>query len=84
MKINEIKKKNGTTVYRASIYLGIDSVTGKKVKTSITARTRKEIKAKAKLKVSEFERGGCTVKKEIQVTTYRELTALWFSLIVTN
>lgn len=43
MKITEHKKKNGTIVYRASIYLGIDQMTGKRVKTSITGRTRKEV-----------------------------------------
>lgn len=46
MKITEHKKKDGTTVYRANIYLGIDRVTGKDVKTSITARTKKEVKLK--------------------------------------
>jgi hypothetical protein len=44
MKINEIKKKDGSTVYRASVYLGVDQVTGKKVKTNVTGRTRKEVK----------------------------------------
>ena len=48
MKITEHKKKDGTIVYRANVYLGVDQVTGKDVKTSITARTRKEIKQKAK------------------------------------
>ncbi|HEQ8442508.1 TPA: site-specific integrase, partial [Streptococcus pyogenes] len=47
MKITEHKKKNGTIVYRASIYLGIDQMTGKRVKTSITGRTRKEVNQKA-------------------------------------
>lgn len=46
MKITEHKKKNGTIVYRASIYLGIDQMTGKRVKTSITGRTRKEVNQK--------------------------------------
>ena len=36
MKIVEVKKKDGSKVYRASVYLGVDQVTGKKVKTSIT------------------------------------------------
>ena len=35
-------------MYRANIYLGIDRVTGKDVKTSITARTKKEDQAEAK------------------------------------
>lgn len=30
MNITEYKKKNGTIVYRASVYLGVDKLTGKK------------------------------------------------------
>ena len=61
MRITEVKKKNGTTVYRASVYLGVDQVTGKKVKTSVTGRTRKEVKSKAQqaqidFKVQPFKR----------------------------
>lgn len=48
MKINEVKKKNGAIVYRANVYLGVDQVTGKKAKTSVTGRTRKEVKQKAR------------------------------------
>lgn len=48
MKITEVRKKDGSTVYRANIYLGVDVVTGKKVKTSITGRTKTEVKQKAK------------------------------------
>ena len=46
MKINEIKKKDGSTVYRANVYLGVDVITGKKVTTKVTARTKKELKTK--------------------------------------
>ncbi|MGT2724661.1 integrase, partial [Streptococcus pseudopneumoniae] len=31
MKITEYTKKDGSIVYRSSVYLGIDTVTGKKV-----------------------------------------------------
>ena len=34
MKITQYTKKDGSIVYRSSIYLGIDSMTGKKVKTT--------------------------------------------------
>ena len=47
MKITEYKKKDGSVVYRSSIYLGIDSMTGKKVKTTISARTKRELNSKA-------------------------------------
>ena len=48
MNIKEVIKKDGTKVYRAHIYLGIDSITGKSVKRNITGRTRKEVKTKSR------------------------------------
>ena len=39
-------KKDGSKVYRANVYLGVDQVTGKKVKTKVTGRTHKEVKQK--------------------------------------
>ncbi|MBO4109165.1 site-specific integrase [Streptococcus suis] len=77
MKITEIRKKDGSTVYRANIYLGVDVVTGKKVKTSITGRTKTEVKQKAKQAPIEFAKNGSTVKKEVEVKTYQELAELW-------
>jgi integrase len=77
MKINEIKKKNGTTVYRANIYLGVDCVTGKKVKTSITARTRKEVKQKAKHAQYKFKTNGSTVHQKSKIKSFGELASLW-------
>ena len=41
MQIKQITKKDGSIVYRANVYLGVDKVTGKDVKTSITGRTKK-------------------------------------------
>lgn len=77
MKITEVKKKNGTTVYRANVYLGIDQVTGKKAKTSVTGRTRKEVKQKAKHAQDDFISNGCTVTKIVPVKNYQELAELW-------
>ncbi|QBX08316.1 integrase [Streptococcus satellite phage Javan245] len=77
VKINEIKKKNGATVYRANVYLGVDQVTGKKAKTSVTGRTRKEVKQKAKNAQDDFKLNGCTVTKVVPVKNYQELAELW-------
>ena len=77
MKITQYTKKDGSIVYRSSIYLGIDSMTGKKVKTTISARTKKELKSKAIQAKVEFEKNGATIKKAVNVTTYEELTELW-------
>lgn len=77
MKIVQYTKKDGSIVYRSSIYLGIDSMTGKKVKTTISARTKKELKSKAIQAKVEFEKNGSTIMKAVNVTTYEELTELW-------
>ena len=77
MNIKEVIKKDGTKVYRSNVYLGVDSITGKKVKTTITGRTKKEVKAKAQQAQSNFKTNGSTVFKRVEVTTYRELTDLW-------
>lgn len=77
MKITEYKKKNGTIVYRANIYLGVDQVTGKKVKTSVTGRTRKEVKLRIKEAQHDFKTNGQTVTKAVPVEIYKELAELW-------
>ncbi|HEM3428054.1 TPA: site-specific integrase [Streptococcus suis] len=77
MKITEVKKKNGAIVYRANVYLGTDQVTGKKAKTSVTGRTRKEVKQKAKHAQDEFISNGYTVTKVVPIKNYQELAELW-------
>ena len=78
MKINEIKKKDGSTVYRANIYLGVDVITGKKVTTKVTARTKKELKTKAQQAQFDFKANGSTRFKASTITTYKELAFLWW------
>ncbi|MFZ2186452.1 MAG: site-specific integrase [Streptococcus parauberis] len=78
MNIKEIKKKNGSIVYRANIYLGTDQMTGKRVRTNITAATKKGVKIKARDAVNEFIANGCTVKQRVQITTYDELVNIWW------
>lgn len=46
MNITEYKKKNGATVYRASVYLGVDKLTGKKARTTVTANTKRALRSK--------------------------------------
>ena len=78
MKITEVKKKDGTTVYRASVYLGVDQITGKKVKTKVTGRTRKEVKQKAKQEKATFQQDGCTRFQATSIASYQELSSLWW------
>lgn len=77
MQIKKITKKDGSAVYRANVYLGIDQVTGKDVKTSVTGRTRKEVKQKAKHAQDEFISNGYTVTKVVPIKNYQELAELW-------
>ena len=78
MNITEYKKKNGTTVYRASVYLGVDKLTGKKARTTVTASTKKGVKIKAREAVNAFAANGYSVKEKPTITTYKELVALWW------
>ncbi|HEM4129366.1 N-terminal phage integrase SAM-like domain-containing protein [Streptococcus suis] len=78
MNIKQKTKKNGQTVYQTSLYLGVDSVTGKKVRTTITARTKKEVQLKARQKQAEFEQKGGTVYQEVKITYFHELLDMWF------
>ena len=77
MKITEYKKKDGAVVYRSSVYLGIDSMTGKKVKTTISARTKRELNSKAIQVKVEFEKRGSTVCSAVEIKTYAELVENW-------
>lgn len=78
MNITEYKKKNGATVYRASVYLGVDKLTGKKARTTVTANTKKGVKIKAREAVNAFAANGYSIKEKPIITTYRELVALWW------
>lgn len=78
MKITQVTKKNGQTVYRASVYLGVDKITGQKRRTTVTARTKKEVKLKANQALHDFAKNGYTVKTKPTVTSYQELADLWW------
>ena len=78
MQIKQITKKDGSIVYRANVYLGVDKVTGKDVKTSITGRTKKEVKQKTKEAEIAFLQNGSTRFQASTITTYKELAALWW------
>ncbi|HFI0462689.1 TPA: tyrosine-type recombinase/integrase [Streptococcus suis] len=79
MKITEVKKKDGSIVYRASVYLGVDAITGKKVKTNITGRTKKEVKNKTQQAIATFKTDGATRYQSATITNYKELAELWWN-----
>ena len=78
MKITTYTKKDGSIIYRSSIYLGTDSITGKKVKTTISGRTKKELKAKALQVQIDFQEKGSTIYKATTLSTYGELVESWW------
>lgn len=78
MNITEYKKKNGTIVYRASVYLGVDKLTGKKARTTVTASTKKGVKIKAREAINTFTNNGNRTKEKQTIKTYRELVNLWW------
>ena len=79
MKITEVKKKDGSIAYRASVYLGIDQITGKKVKTSVTGRTKTEVKNKVQQAITDFKVDGSTRYQSATITNYKELAELWWN-----
>lgn len=73
-------KDNGETSYSAkSIYLGLDSKTGKPVKTTITAKTLRSLDRKIIQAKIDFEENGSTRKETVSLTTLSDLAELWFS-----
>ncbi|MDT2882014.1 site-specific integrase [Lactococcus lactis] len=79
MKINKIEKKDGTFVYRTNVYLGVDSLTGKQVRTTATAKTRKMCEMKANQAINNFIKNGKTVaRKKVIFDNFNSLALSWF------
>lgn len=78
MKIKDKIKKNGQKVYYASVYLGVDKLTGKKARTTVTATTQKGVRVKARDAINAFVANGYTVKDKPTITTYKQLVDLWW------
>lgn len=70
-------KKDGTSAWLFQAYLGVDSITGKPIKTTRrNFKTKKEAQlALSHLQVN-FHQHGLDTKKDL---TFRELYSLWFS-----
>ena len=79
MKIKEITKKDGTKVYRINVYLGVDSLTGKQVRSSVTAKSRKMCETKAHQAINNFISNGSTIAREkVILNTFDKLALSWF------
>ena len=78
MNIKTVVKKNGQTVYRASVYLGVDQMTGKRPVPLLPALTKSAIKIKAREVINEFAENGYTTKKRVEIVTYNQLFNIWW------
>ena len=78
MKINKIEKKDGTFVYRTNVYLGVDILTGKQVRTTATGKTRRMCEIKATQAINRFINNGNTVtRKKVYFETFEDLAISW-------
>jgi hypothetical protein len=64
MNIKEYIKKDGTKVYRANVYIGVDVLTGKQVRTSVTAKSKKMCETKAHQVINDFINNGQTIARK--------------------
>ena len=79
MKIKEVTKKDGTKVYRINVYLGIDSLTGKQVRTSVTAKSKRTCETKAYKAINDFLNNGSTIEREkVEFENFKSLVFSWF------
>lgn len=73
--------RNGEKVWKLPVYLGVDSVEGKKRRTTVTGRTSKEVKLKAARAKVEFEKNGFTTVTNIaekeKAYTFEEIYDMW-------
>lgn len=73
-------QKNEKRYILKGAYIGVDSMTGKQVRSTVRGKTKKEVKTKlARLRL-DFERNGCTNKKTAKITTFNELALEWFEV----
>ena len=77
MKIKENIKNNGEVVYKAQVFLGTDSYTGKPARKTITAKSKKEVNKIAHQAKEEFIKNGNTTFNHATATTFKELANLW-------
>ena len=79
MNIKEYTKKDGTKVYRTNVYLGVDNLTGKQVRTSVTAKSKKMCETKAHQAINDFINNGQTIAREkVVFDNFEELALSWF------
>lgn len=83
-KVIKTTKSNGTISYtQRGVYIGVDVKTGKKVTSSITAKTLKSLDRKIIQARIDFEAKGSTLKETLSINNFEELAEAWFVSFVT-
>lgn len=78
MNIQQYETKDGNKRYiLKGAYIGVDSLTGEQVRTTIRGKSEREVRRKYELKIREFEDNGCTKKKETSIKTFNDLIDIW-------
>lgn len=72
--IEEYTLKNGDTRYRSKVYVGSDPLTGKEIRTTVTGKTKGELKKKIIKIKSDFTNGNYKKKQNM---TYKDVYDLW-------
>lgn len=66
-------------MYRANVYFGVDSLTGKQVRSSVTVKSRKMCETKAHQANNNFINNGSTIAREkVVFDNFESLTLSWF------
>lgn len=73
-----ITKSNERRYILKGAYIGVDSTTGKQVRTTVRGRTKTEVKTKLNRLKLNFEKNGFTTKKKSNIKTFNELALEWF------
>ncbi|MFV8043881.1 tyrosine-type recombinase/integrase [Streptococcus pluranimalium] len=83
-KVTKTTKNNGTISYtQRGVYVGVDIKTGKKVTSSITAKTLRSLDRKIIQARLDFEAKGSTLKETLVINNFEELAEAWFISFVT-
>ncbi|HFI0555658.1 TPA: tyrosine-type recombinase/integrase [Streptococcus suis] len=76
--IKKIKSDSSISYTRKGVYVGIDEKTGKKITTTVTAKTLKSLDRKVNQVKLDFENSGSTKKDFLKISNFASLAELWF------
>lgn len=83
-KVTKTIKNNGTISYtQRGVYIGVDVKTGKKVTSSVTAKTLRGLDRKIIQTRLDFENRGSTFKETLVINNFEELAEAWFISFIT-